>query len=160
MKRILKWIWKRFVQWNGVILSMAVILVLIERLDAYVANHLGGKRQFNIWEDLTGNIFMGFFIIFMFVIIPMVVLIVNYGVERRCPDCKKWYCLKMDGEKLIKCEDIQILAEVKIKDKWGHVIGTQEQYVPGTRKTYHKNYTCRKCGAVSFRTYLKDEKNT
>lgn len=61
---------------------------------------------------------------------------------------------------MIKCENIQILAEAKTKNKWGEVIGTQEQYVPGTRKTYHKSYICRKCGAVSYKTYSKDIKNT
>lgn len=163
MDKILKGIWKAFVHWNGVFWGMGILIFLIDRLDAFIARRAGTRRQFDVIEMATDSnglspAFAG--IVLIMIIIPMIVLIIDRGLDRRCVECKQWFALRVTDDTLIKREDIQILTEVKRKDNYGHVVGTQEQYVPGTRKIYHKNYICRKCGATSFRTYSKDEKNT
>lgn len=167
MEKFLKWIWKKYVELNSfilvfVIFSMLVCLV-IEKLEAFLVNRVGGERNNALFSmvisDMRKEPVLGL-LFSVIIIIPTIVLIIDRGLDRRCVECKQWFALRVNGDTLIKCEDIQILTEVKRKDNYGHVVGTQEQYVPGTRKIYHKNYICRKCGATSFRTYSKDEKNT
>lgn len=160
IKFIIKVIWKWIVRFNGMLLGMSIFITLLEILDSYAASHFSNyeKHFYRFWvqNNILGTIIYST----MMWVIPITVLIVNWGYTKKCPDCKKWYALKSNGEELIKCEDIQILTEVKRKDNYGHVVGTQEQYVPGTRRTYQKNYICCKCGAASCRTYSRDEKNT
>lgn len=168
MKKVLKWIWKKFVKLNKVILGFVIFFMLVflvvEKFETFLVNRVGGERKNALFSmvisDMRKEPVLGVFFLVMFIIIPIIIVVINRGLDRRCTECKEWFALRVSGDNLIKCEDIQILTEVKLKDNYGHVVGTQEQYVPGTRKIYHKNYTCRKCGATSFRTYSKDEKNT
>ena len=153
---ILKKIWKVIVACNCVMLAFAIFGVATEILRHKMSGEgLGFCRLFT---DLSqgGLIIMYWCIWWVF---PISVLIIDHGLERRCSTCKKWFALRWDRNELIKSEDISILAELKTKNKMGEVIGTQEQYVPGTRKTYNKIYRCRKCGAVSYKTYSEDTKN-
>ena len=56
-------------------------------------------------------------------------------------------------------KDISVLTEVKKRNKDGEVIGTTEQYIPGTRTFYRETYKCKGCGEISYGTYSKDRKN-
>lgn len=168
MKKILKWIWTKYVKLNRVILRFVIFFMLlffvIEKFEAFLVNRVGGERKNALFSmvisDMRKEPFLGVFFLVIFIIIPTMIIVINHGLDRKCAECKQWFALRVTGDTLMKCEDIQILTEVKRKDNFGHVVGTQEQYVPGTRKIYHKNFICRKCGATSFRTYSKDEKNT
>lgn len=163
MKRIVEIIGKLFgalfsligeLLWKGIVRlsQMAVSLLSILFLILFLLRHD---------EDGMKLIYSGttVFLIVMY-ILSIIVLIINFGYKRRCPSCYKWFSMKWSGDKLVKCEDIQIKTEVKTKNSRGEVIGTQEQYIPGTRKFYQKNYICRKCGETSYDTYSKDVKNT
>lgn len=95
----------------------------------------------------------------IFGICPAAVLILDWGYERRCPYCKKWFSLKKDGEQLVDSKDINIRTELATKDLRGNKIGTHEQYISGSRNKYRISYVCRHCMEITYKTYSKDVKN-
>ena len=81
------------------------------------------------------------------------------GYKSKCPHCKKRFGLVKISEEITRTEDISVLTEVKNRNKNGEVIGTTEQYIPGTRTFYRETYKCKGCGEISYGTYSKDRKN-
>ena len=77
----------------------------------------------------------------------------------KCPTCKKRFALKRIGKELASSERISILQEVKTRNRNGNVVGTQEQYIPGTRRIYEIHYVCKNCGEDCYRQYEKDTPN-
>lgn len=85
------------------------------------------------------------------------VLSIGYG--NRCPGCRKWFALKKTGKECVSTEQISVLTEVKNRNNNRDVIGTSEQYIPGTRNHYKIHYVCKNCGCKTYSTCTKDSKN-
>lgn len=77
----------------------------------------------------------------------------------RCQACKRWGALKLLQTELAKQEKISVLVEVERRDYGGNVIGTQDQYIPGKRKTYQYTYRCKHCNNMETRTRSFDNAN-
>lgn len=92
------------------------------------------------------------------VVIVALVLIRKKRLKLRCKGCKKNWVMKLIKTDLISKEDISILAELKKRNSSGEVVGTSEQYIPGTRSKYRSIYECRRCGHQEVRTYKVDKK--
>lgn len=82
-----------------------------------------------------------------------------YGYQKKCPHCGKWHALKRAGKTYSSSQAISIRTEVNRYNNDHVKIGTQDQYIAGTRDFYHKNYKCKCCGEVCYVTYSKDYKN-
>lgn len=100
-------------------------------------------------------------IFFVAVIIFLAFLIIYFslGAMYKCPTCKKRFALKRIGKELASSERISILQEVKTRNRNGNVVGTQEQYIPGTRRIYEIHYVCKNCGEDCYRQYEKETPN-
>lgn len=100
-------------------------------------------------------------IFFVAVIIFLAFLIIYFslGAMYKCPTCKKRFVLKRIEENLVSSERISILQEVKTRNRNGNVVGTQEQYIPGTRRIYEIHYVCKNCGEDCYRQYEKETPN-
>ena len=100
-------------------------------------------------------------IIFVAFIIFLAFLIIYFslGAMYKCPTCKKRFALKRIEKELDRSERISILQEVKTRNRNGNVVGTQEQYIPGTRRTYEIHYVCKNCGEDCYRQYEKETPN-
>lgn len=81
---------------------------------------------------------------------------IHYAIICRCPTCKKLSGLQYIDCKLFKEEKISIKVENAKKNADGHIIGTYEQYIPGTRKIYIETYKCKFCGHVQTKTITKN----
>lgn len=78
---------------------------------------------------------------------------------RRCRNCKKLFAMQKAEKYVTKTETISMLVELKKRNNYGQVYGTDEQYIPGTRTTYETVYRCKYCGHEETVTQYKDEKN-
>ncbi len=85
--------------------------------------------------------------IFILIVIAIVVLIV-VAVEfsSRCPNCKKFGAMEQIDKAIVATEEISKIEELKIRDKQGNEIGTQEQRIYGTKITYEITRRCKFCG--------------
>ena len=99
----------------------------------------------------------------LLLIIDLVALfcIIYFGVggKTKCPTCKKRFVLKQMGQTVIGVQNISVKVETKSRDNTGRVTGTNEQYVPGERRTFRVDYVCKKCGKGCSRTYTQDRAN-
>lgn len=81
------------------------------------------------------------------------------GMNQRCPHCKKMFALKKIGKEFVNSEQISVLTEVNRYNNSHEKVGTQEQYINGTRNHYRINYRCKCCGKTAYSTYSIDTKN-
>ena len=77
----------------------------------------------------------------------------------RCPKCKKPFAFKFKENNLISSSDISIRVENERKNARGDVIGTEEQYIDGTRKAIERVSQCRFCGEIRKMDLTHDVKN-
>ena len=56
----------------------------------------------------------------------------------KCHACKRWNALKLLKTEILKQEKISVLVELKQRNLNREVTGTQDQYIPGKRKTYRR----------------------
>jgi heme/copper-type cytochrome/quinol oxidase subunit 2 len=75
----------------------------------------------------------------------------------RCHVCKRWNALELTKTETLKQEDISVCVEVERRNSNREVVGTQDQYIPGKRKTYRDTYKCKYCGHLETYTYTKDK---
>jgi hypothetical protein len=80
-------------------------------------------------------------------------------LKYRCKQCKKNWALKKIEQRLVGKDSISVLRELKNRNRDGEVIGTSEQYVPGTRYIYAYIYKCKFCGSTETRTHSEDKIN-
>lgn len=64
----------------------------------------------------------------------------------QCSACKKWGAMQKVQTKAVKSEAVSVLMTTERRGRDGHVVGTQDQYVPGTKTTYQDTYRCIFCG--------------
>jgi len=69
----------------------------------------------------------------------------------RCRECKKFFALKKKARRLLSSQDVSVLMSVDRRNREGEKIGENEQYVPGTRKTYDTPYECKYCGSAKYK---------
>ena len=74
----------------------------------------------------------------------------------KCHACKRWNALKLLKTEILKQEKISVLVELKQRNLNREVTGTQDQYIPGKRKTYQDTYQCKYCGNLEIRTHIED----
>ncbi len=74
----------------------------------------------------------------------------------KCHACKRWNALKLLKTEVLKQEKISVLVELKQRNLNREVTGTQDQYIPGKRKTYQDTYQCKYCGNLEIRTHTED----
>ena len=91
--------------------------------------------------------------------LSFLIIYFSLGAMYKCPTCKKRFALKRIGKELASSERISILQEVKTRNRNGNVVGTQEQYIPGTRRIYEIHYVCKNCGEDCYRRYEKETPN-
>lgn len=108
----------------------------------------------NIWANIVS-----FFHFLMPLLFVVAIEILKKGYERICPSCKKWFALKEVGTEIVGKEDIHVKVEGNTYNRNREIIGTQEQYVPGTRKIYHRNYKCTKCGEECYSKFSESSAN-
>lgn len=77
----------------------------------------------------------------------------------RCEECNKFDAMQKEKSTFIKSEEISIKAETNIRDWRGRIVGTGEQYIPGTRSYYNDLYICKFCGAEKYIRRTYDEKH-
>lgn len=88
-----------------------------------------------------------------------IIFILRKGREFRCPTCKKLFALKEVRNVKVDSKDIFVSVKTKSRNNDGDIVGTQEQYVPGERIKYRRDYICKKCGAECYQTYTRDNAN-
>ena len=93
---------------------------------------------------------------FLILIVYWGIVILMKGLRERCPNCKKWFALEFIDEESIGEENVSVKVETKTKNVNGEVTGTQEQYVPGKRITFQRNYVCKKCGETTAKRHTTD----
>lgn len=86
--------------------------------------------------------------------------ILVWGILHRCRNCKMLFMLKKTETNESSRDDISVKVKVDRKDLQGNVVGTQDQWIPGTRIWYRKYYRCKACGQIHYSTYSKDYTNT
>ena len=102
-----------------------------------------------------------------FLVVGLVLLILPWSIffirgkfAFGCSYCKGFFALKRLRTDLVGEESISVKMEVNDKDSNGVIIGSREQYVPGTRKKYQDTFICRKCGKTcKGKVYHKDKAN-
>lgn len=77
----------------------------------------------------------------------------------KCPACKKLFAMKPARTEFLGKENISVKQELNNYDSNHDVIGTHEQYVPGTREYYRKWYVCKYCGNKYYKNFKKDYPN-
>lgn len=77
--------------------------------------------------------------------------------KSRCHICKRWNALELTKTETLKQEDISVLVELEHRNTNREVIGTQDQYIPGKRKTYQDTYKCKYCGHLETCTRTEDK---
>ena len=116
-----------------------------------------------VFFDMKNYHFIARFLMFLFFVIFLAIVIgvevLKKGYREKCPKCKKWFSLEDMGTELVGKKDINVKVEGNTYNRNGEVIGTQEQYVPGTRKIYHQNFKCKKCGNRCYSTFSKSNAN-
>lgn len=115
---------------------------------------------YQVFSDAEGYNIIANYLRFMFagsfigIVIAIEILRIGYG--RKCPSCKKWFALKKCGTEFVEEQNISVKVVGNTYNRNRDVIGTQEQYVPGIRRIYHKNYKCKICGKECYTTFSKD----
>lgn len=64
----------------------------------------------------------------------------------RCSVCKKWGAMQRIQTKEVKSEAVSVLVTTERRARDGYVVETQDQYIPGTKRTYQDIYRCKFCG--------------
>jgi len=98
------------------------------------------------------------------ILIGLVGLLILYIVSKkleqrfnnRCSECKKWGAMRRVDSQLLRTETISVLVETKRRNLDGNVVGSQDQYIPGTRKVYSDTYQCKFCGAQYKREHTAE----
>ena len=98
---------------------------------------------------IIGMVFIAIFLSAILIFIE----ILRYGHMHKCPHCNRWYALKKIGVTEAGSKDISVLTEVNTNQKERTKTGTQEQYIPNTRKYNHKNYIYKFCNKKSHTTF-------
>lgn len=142
LKRVLNGVW-----------NVVRVLWIVMLIGGFVELSKMGSES-NKYVLLVGYlIFIGLTLLY----VAMEVFI--FGMKRKCPRCRKLFALKWSGNEYVDSKQVSVLAEVNTYNRNHEKIGTQEQYVAGTRRYYHKNYTCKCCGKKYYITYSKVSKN-
>lgn len=78
------------------------------------------------------------------------------GSKRKCPSCKKLWALQKEGlPQIVSSEDTTMVRNAETKNRYGDVVGYQEQYVPGQKLTVEQVYVCKHCGEKFVETYTQ-----
>ena len=105
------------------------------------------------------SLYQVIFSVAVIIFLAFLIIYFSLGAMYKCPTCKKRFVLKRIEENLVSSERISILQEVKTRNRNGNVVGTQEQYIPGTRRIYAIHYVCKNCGEDCYRQYEKETPN-
>ena len=68
----------------------------------------------------------------------------------KCPNCGAAAHGRPESRDYISAQKIYTTVENTRYTMNGTAIGTEEQHVPGERRTYHANYKCAKCGTMFY----------
>lgn len=121
----------------------------MDKLRLAVTILVGCFIAIGIWGIILVNNIILKIIMFIFAIICGLIMYLIiyywYGKDYKCPFCNHRFCLVKTGEEIINKEYISVSINTNTKNKYGDIIGTQEQYVPGERITYRINKICTKC---------------
>lgn len=135
------------ITWKGVLVLLFLPMILGPTIGGMVAEQFS---NFRVVQDLCAAAGIG-----AFVIGPVLV----WGILRRCKNCKMLFMLNKTKTEESSREKISVKVEVKVKDKYGTVTGTKEQWVPGKKIWYKKIYKCKACGQVHYSLFSKDYAN-
>ncbi|MCM1186850.1 MAG: hypothetical protein NC251_01690 [Lachnoclostridium sp.] len=101
------------------------------------------RRDVN--TEATGNI-AGWLTLIGWGIIIGASLLLWRRFRSRCPICKRWAAVVWADTEQISETKISVPITTRTRNRDGEVIGTSEQYVPGSRYTYCDTYRCKYCG--------------
>ena len=157
----------------GFVFVLWVFLVIVGSLR--LCNSLGGfdylVKQHGVmavisalWEELAESVLK--FSISITISLVVLILILRFlwiwfanAKLHRCKKCKKLFALQKVQTDVLDCKNISILVETKSKNLYGETIGTNEQYIPGTRITYRDTFVCKYCGYEKQSNRTIDEKS-
>ncbi|MCI6547198.1 MAG: hypothetical protein MR415_00935 [Coriobacteriaceae bacterium] len=155
-----------------VIASIAFVLAisavdLILRLFASGANAFGPNSLAaiplqHVLGVMIGGILCGVWgLLLPMFVISLVCVPVHFVlmVTRWCPNCGKFFGLRVTDRKVVDSQAISMKKTLEIKNARGEVIGTNEQYIPGTRETTQTVKTCKYCGAEVENYRTSDHEN-
>lgn len=159
---------------GSILLFLSFIVAFIGVLRYVDMNEIGIKNaieQHGLW-DVSREFIQAYttlilkFSLYIFIAFIILIKVVSIGINialdklGRCKSCKKLFALKKIQTNLINVADISIKKELKRRNSNGEVIGTSEQYIPGTKKTYETIHQCKHCKHKQFGKYSRTVENT
>ncbi len=78
------------------------------------------------------------------------------NVFKKCAECNKIFAMKLNEEKLVGKEKINILETLTQPHLKGGIDTVVKGFVPGERRTYESVYICRFCGAKQTKFSYKN----
>jgi hypothetical protein len=171
-KRKMKKVSKKVVGWSLIVtLSFIIaIILLFEFADLEGILIKNAIEQYGILAvgiEFIQNyatsilIFFLFSFVILFVLIKISSILIDITLDKfgRCISCNKLFAIKKVKTNLINVADISIKKELKQRNSNGEVIGTSEQYIPGTKKTYEIIHQCKYCKQRQVSRYSQKFEN-
>ncbi len=149
--------------WKGVKAAFVSFIVFVVAMCFFnqASGYVGENKlaeEFNRELPHTGTSILVFRLLGVaFLLIAVLIIYYKLLKPTQCPHCKKFFALKELDTEEIGSADISVKVETARRDNDGNKVGTQEQYVPGKRITYRRNYECKKCGKETFTTFEEDK---
>ena len=122
---------------SNVIEQYGIITTIVEFMKDYIGGIL----------ETTLTIF-----IVLYLSVKAIELVVDMLLDTlgRCYSCNKLFAMKKVRTTTLESTSISIKTELKQKNLNGEVVGTIEQFVPGTREVYEITYQCKFCNEKRF----------
>lgn len=172
-KRKMNKVSKKILVWS-LILILSFIIAFISIFKNVDKSGIGIKsaiEQYGLWvisrefiQEYTISILQLslFIFVILFILIKAVSILIDKTLDKlgRCISCKKLFAMRKIETNLIEVADISIKKELKQRNLSGEVMGTSEQYIPGTRKTYETIHECKYCKQRQSKKYAKTFENT
>ena len=91
------------------------------------------------------------------IVATVILIIVGAVSSTQCQNCKKFNAMEQIDKTIVATEEISKIEELKIRDKQGKEIGTQEQRRYGTKITYEITRRCQFCGYIEKYNISEDK---
>ena len=122
-------------------------------------SHLGKGLGDSIANYYTNSQFMDV-LVNLVVLVHIVALPTLWGFLNRCRNCHSLRTLDSLGLERTSEEDVSIKTILASRNTNNEVVGTQEQWIPGTRVSYKRHFRCNRCGQNHYSTFTEDYSKT
>ena len=96
---------------------------------------------------------------FALIILAMIIIVFRFLWAYRCKTCKKYFAMKNKSETIVKKENIMVKVVNEHKDRYGDLIKTEGQHIPGTRNHYDRLYCCKYCSSEKHIYFTMEKAN-